>query len=62
MEWIRHRHVIGLLEAGTEQADPYIAMELAPGGTLQGRLQQVERFSAAEASSSSRLSPTRRPS
>jgi serine/threonine protein kinase len=41
--------VIGFVEAGTDRADPYIAMELAPGGTLEERLKAAGALSPVEA-------------
>ena len=38
LQTLRHRHVIGLVEAATDGAEPCIAMELAPGGTLEERV------------------------
>jgi serine/threonine-protein kinase len=51
MESLQHRHVIGFIDAGTDRADPYIAMEIAPGGTLEDRLRLIGGFAPGDASS-----------
>lgn len=49
LEMLQHKHVIGFVEAATDRIDPYIAMELAPGGTLEERVRQAGALSPVEA-------------
>ena len=46
---IRHKHVIGLYEAGQQDGQYYLMMEFAPNGSLHDRLQQTSgRLPVAE--------------